>query len=158
MILVFIGQVQPWFGVLPHVNASLNACSGVLLLLGLILIKRGHQTAHQRMMLSACGVSLLFLISYLTYHTLRQMADGVGHTKWEIDGLIRWFYYGVLLSHVLLAATVPVLAVMTVRLGLKKRWDRHKKWARWTWPIWMYVSVTGVLVYLLLYWVQPALR
>ncbi len=157
-MLILIADDSSWFFFLPHLNAFLNACSGALLVIGLILIKKGNQHAHKRVMLSAAGVSIFFLISYLTYHTLRQMQEGVGHTKWEIDGLTRWFYYAILLTHVLLAACVPILAIMTIRLGLTEAWDRHRKWARWTWPIWMYVSVTGVLVYVLLYWVQPALR
>jgi uncharacterized membrane protein YozB (DUF420 family) len=85
------------------------------------------------------------------------MNDGVGHTKWEVDGILRPIYYTILISHVCLAAAVPFLAIRTLWLGVKDDIVRHRRWARITWPIWMYVSVTGVIVYLMLYHLHPAL-
>jgi len=143
-----------WF---PRINAALNAVAGVLLVVALIHIRRGRIDAHRRVMLSAFAVSVVFLVSYLTYHTLRQAAEGVGHTRWVVDTWLRPTYYAVLVSHVILAAAVPVLAILTLRLGLKRQDDRHRRLARWTWPIWMYVSVTGVVVYAMIYEVQPRL-
>ena len=150
-----LAAMSPMIQILPAVNASLNGLAAILLLIGFILIKNGRVDAHQRTMISAFGVSILFLISYLSYHTLRGMETGVAHTKWEVDGVIRWVYYGILLTHVVLAAAVPVLAILTLRLGLKGERARHKRLAKVTWPIWMYVSVTGVIVYVMLYHLQP---
>ncbi len=150
-----LAAMSPMIQILPVVNASLNGVAAILLLIGFILIKKGKVDAHRRTMLSAFGVSVVFLISYLTYHTLRGMEEGQAHTKWEVDGVIRWVYYGILISHVILAAAVPILAILTLRLGLKNERARHKRLAKITWPIWMYVSVTGVVVYVMLYHIQP---
>lgn len=136
---------------LPHVNASLNALATVLLLAGFILIKRGRIKAHATCMLSAFGTSIVFLACYLTYHTMRQMHEGVGHTKFAGTGAAAKIYYTLLISHIVLAAIVPVLAIITLRRALRRDFVRHKAIARWTWPIWMYVSVTGVIVYFMLY-------
>jgi protein SCO1/2/putative membrane protein len=143
--------------VLPAVNASLNGLAGLLLVAGLVFVKQGHLRRHKYAMVSAFVVSIIFLACYLTYHTLRQMNDGVGHTKWEVDGILRPIYYTILISHVCLAAAVPFLAIRTLWLGVKDDIVRHRRWARITWPIWMYVSVTGVIVYLMLYHLHPAL-
>ena len=142
---------------LPTINAALNALATVLLLIGFIFIRQKKVDAHKTTMLSAFGVSVLFLISYLTYHTLRQMQEGVGHTKWEVDGWIRPVYYVILISHIILAAFVPFLAIGTIVLGLKNKISAHRRLAKITWPIWMYVSITGVMVYVLLYQVHPRL-
>jgi len=148
---------KPWYQVLPAVNASLNGVGGLLLLIGFVLIKRKNVRAHRFVMLSAFGVSVVFLISYLTYHGMKEAGEGEAHTTWEVDGFIRYFYFFVLATHVVLAACVPVLAMVTIRYGLKGKVDRHRRIAKITWPIWMYVSVTGVLVYMMLYHVQPAM-
>ncbi len=129
----------------PAINASLNAASGVLLMMGLIFIKKGRREPHKICMLCACGVSLLFLSCYLYYHFHH------GTTRFPHGGILRTAYFTVLLSHTALAATVPVLAGITLRQAAKQDWERHKTWARRTFPIWMYVSVTGVIIYLMLY-------
>ena len=135
---------------LPHINASLNGVATILLVLGMVFIKRGNELAHRRTMLSCFGVSTLFLICYLIYHA------AAGSKKFPTgDGApadaIRYFYYFILLTHIVLAAAVPVLAILSIYLGLKDRRSTHRKVSRWTFPIWLYVSVTGVLVYVLLY-------
>lgn len=142
---------------LPALNATLNAVSATLLVVGLRLIRRGKRAAHRRTMIAALLVSVAFLASYITYHTLRQMAEGVGHTPWRVAGVWRGIYYTILISHVVLAATVPPLAIRTLWLASKARFDAHRRLARITWPIWMYVAVTGVLVYLMLYQLHPVL-
>ncbi|MBI1247168.1 DUF420 domain-containing protein [bacterium] len=140
--------------VLPHVNATLNALATLLLVVGFVFIKQGKVAAHKWTMLSCFGVSVVFLVCYLVYHALMQ-----GHSKTFPSyppNWIRYGYYAMLLSHVVLAAAVPVLAVITIYLGLKDRREAHRKIAVWTFPIWLYVSVTGVLVYLFLYQFFPA--
>lgn len=143
--------------ILPRINASLNAVAACLLFAGFLFIRQGRIRRHKYAMVSAFLVSILFLISYLTYHTLRQMNDGIGHTRWQVDGLWRWTYYAVLISHVLLAALVPVLAIRTLWLAWRADFVRHRRWARFTWPIWMYVSITGVVVYVMIYEIHPVL-
>ena len=132
---------------LPAVNASLNALSGVLLLVGYILIRARRIAAHRAVMITAFATSSLFLICYLVYHAQ------VGSVPFPRHGFVRPLYFTILITHVILAATVPPLAIVTMTRGLKGRYPQHRKIARWTFPIWMYVSVTGVLVYVLLY--QP---
>jgi uncharacterized membrane protein YozB (DUF420 family) len=132
---------------LPAVNASLNALSGVLLLCGYALIRRRRIDLHRKVMLTAFATSSLFLICYVVYHAQ------VGSVPFPRQGLVRTLYFTILITHVTLAATVPVLAIITLTRGLKGRYPQHRRIARWTFPIWMYVSVTGVLVYVLLY--QP---
>ncbi len=149
-----MNDLIPWF---PPINASLNGLAGCCLIVGLIQIKQGKRAAHKRTMLTAFGISAVFLACYLTYHTLRQMADGVGHTTWDVPGWSKSVYLMVLLTHVIFAASVPVLAIMTIRYGLKGNDLKHKRLAKITWPIWMYVSVTGVVVYLMLYHLHPYL-
>jgi uncharacterized membrane protein YozB (DUF420 family) len=135
--------------VLPHVNASLNALATVLLVAGYVLIKRGDELAHKRTMLACFGVSVVFLICYLVYHYF------AGSRKFPTDvaAAPRYAYYAILLTHVVLAAAVPFLAVATIYLGLRDRRASHRRLARWTFPIWLYVSITGVIVYLMLYWI-----
>ncbi len=130
---------------LPAVNAVLNATAAVLLVTAYVLIRTGHVHAHKRVMLTAFAVSTLFLISYLTYHAL------AGIVYFPKTGTIRTVYLTILYTHTVLAATVPVLAIITLRRALKGWFPKHRKIARWTLPIWLYVSVTGVVVYLMLY-------
>lgn len=138
--------------VLPHVNASLNAISTVLLVTGLILIKRRRESAHRAVMLGCFGVSVLFLAGYVTYHQLLYAATGQrGRPFADPRPWLRYAYYTILISHVILAATVPFLAGATIYLGLRDDRRRHRALARWTFPIWLYVSVTGVVVYFFLY-------
>jgi uncharacterized membrane protein YozB (DUF420 family) len=130
---------------LPAVNASLNGTAAVLLVIGYILIRSGRIQAHRRVMLTAFGVSMAFLVCYLVYHA------HVGSVPYRKTGAIRPIYYSILITHTTLAASVPVLAIVTLRRGLRADFKRHRKIARWTLPIWLYVSVTGVIVYLMLY-------
>jgi uncharacterized membrane protein YozB (DUF420 family) len=130
---------------LPALNAFLNGTAALLLVTAFLLIRKGRRDAHKRVMLAAFTVSTIFLISYLTYHFQ------AGVTRYERTGAIRDVYYTILFTHTVLAAAVPVLAIITLRRGLKGAFVRHKKIARWTLPIWLYVSVTGVVVYLMLY-------
>ncbi len=132
---------------LPHVNAGLNALAGLLLVLGYVLIRRGRVTAHRNTMLAAFGVSAVFLVCYLT----RIALAGNKIFPHEYGEAIRYAYLALLASHVLLAITVPFLAGATIYLGLRDRRAAHRRIARWTLPIWLYVSATGVLVYLMLY-------
>jgi len=132
---------------LPAVNAALNAISTVLLIVAYALILNRRIDAHRRAMIAAFVTSSLFLICYVIYHAQ------VGSVRFTRQGFVRPLYFGILITHVTLAAAVPPLAVVTLSRGLKRRFDRHKAIARWTLPIWLYVSVTGVLVYVLLY--QP---
>lgn len=130
---------------LPTLNAALNATAAVLLVIGWRLIRRGRVEAHRFVMLAAFGVSTLFLVSYLIYHAR------VGSVGFQGVGAVRTLYFSILISHSVLAAAVPVLAVMTLYRAWRGRFDRHRAIARWTLPIWLYVSVTGVAVYGLLY-------
>jgi uncharacterized membrane protein YozB (DUF420 family) len=130
---------------LPAVNAALNATSAVLLSAGYLLIRQGKKESHRKVMLAAFTISVLFLISYLVYHFQ------VGSVRFQKQGAIRTVYFAVLLTHTVLAAAVPPLAVITLRRGLKSQFAKHRAIARWTLPIWLYVSVTGVVVYLMLY-------
>lgn len=136
---------------LPAVNASLNGLSFILLCAGFVLVKRKRIDAHRNVMLAAFVVSCLFLVSYLTHYGWRAAVKGGTHTKFEAGGILGAIYYPLLISHILLAMAVPVLAVWTIRLGLKRRDARHKKIAWITLPIWMYVSITGVVIYVMLY-------
>jgi uncharacterized membrane protein YozB (DUF420 family) len=130
---------------LPALNATLNAIAAVLLMTGYAFIRRGYVRRHRAAMISACIVSVLFLTSYVIYHA------NIGSRPFTGQGPIRVVYFTILLTHVVLAAAVPPLAIITLSRGLRARFDRHVAIARWTLPIWMYVSVTGVIVYLMLY-------
>lgn len=132
---------------LPAVNATLNALSGLLLLAGYLLIRARRIEAHRRCMLAAFATSSLFLVCYLVYHY------EVGSVPFTRQGIVRPIYFSILITHVVLAAAVPPLALVTLSRGLQARYAKHRAIARWTLPIWLYVSVTGVLVYVLLY--QP---
>lgn len=128
----------------------LNATACLLLVLGLTEIKRGREESHKRLMLAAFAVSVVFLGCYLTYHLTNKPVEFQGH------GSVVPVYFAILISHVILAATVPFLAARTIYLGLRDRRAEHRKLAKFTWPIWFYVSVTGVVVYLMLYILYPA--
>lgn len=130
---------------LPALNAVLNGLSAILLVYGWTLIRRRNIQAHRRVMTTAFGVSVAFLISYLIYHAQ------VGSVRFTGTGPIRTVYFAILLTHTILAAAVPFLAVISLRLGWKGEYARHRRIARWTLPIWLYVSVTGVVVYWMLY-------
>lgn len=132
---------------LPAVNASLNALSAVLLTIGYVLIRRKRIEQHRRFMIAAFVTSSLFLASYIVYHAQ------VGSVRFTRQGFVRPLYFSILITHVTLAAVVLPLAIVTLRRGLGSRYLQHRAIARWTLPIWLYVSVTGVLVYVLLY--QP---
>lgn len=135
---------------LPHINVSLNGLATVLLLIGFVLIKRGRHKAHKNVMLATLGVSIAFLISYLIYHFNVTSKPFPKDTS-VAPLMARYIYYGILLTHVLLAAVVPFLALGSIYLGLRDRREAHRRLSKWTWPIWLYVSVTGVIVYLMLY-------
>jgi uncharacterized membrane protein YozB (DUF420 family) len=130
---------------LPGVNATLNATTAVLLCTGWLLIRRGHRRAHRAAMLSAFGVSTLFLASYLWYHA------HAGATRFAGRGWIRPVYFAILFSHTLLAAAIVPLVLVTLARGLRADFPRHARLARWTLPVWLYVSVTGVVIYGMLY-------
>lgn len=130
---------------LPGVNAALNAVAATLLSAGYVLIRTGRVAQHRACMLAACGVSTLFLASYVVYHL------EVGSVPFTREGPIRVVYFAVLISHVVLAALVPPLALVTLLRALRGRFAAHAALARWTLPIWLYVSVTGVAVYWMLY-------
>ena len=140
---------------LPLLNACLNATAGVLLVAGYAAIRGGRRGTHERLMLTALLVSTAFLASYLTYHLV--VVPRTGPTRFRGTGWVRPAYFGMLASHVVLAAAVVPLALRTVYLARRERFEAHRRWARVTFPIWLYVSVTGVLVYLVLYvWNPPA--
>lgn len=130
---------------LPHLNALLNSVSAVLLLTGYGFIRRGNVAAHRRCMLAALGSSGLFLVSYLVYHF------SVGSVRFQGQGWIRTVYFAVLVSHTVLATAIAPLVVITVVRALRERFDKHRAIARWTLPLWIYVSATGVVVYWMLY-------
>jgi protein SCO1/2/putative membrane protein len=131
---------------LPAVNAALNGTAAVLLVRGYTQIKGGRIQGHRKTMLAAFATSIVFLISYLIYHAQ------VGSVKYQGTGALRSVYFTILISHTVLAAAVPFLAIITLRRGLRNDLRRHSRLAKWTLPIWLYVSVTGVVVYFMLYW------
>lgn len=130
---------------LPALNATLNGIAAVLLVIGYVLVRRRRFEQHRRVMLTAFGTSVLFLVSYVIYHA------NVGSRPFAGRGPIRTVYFTILITHIILAAAIVPLAIVTVSRGLSRRYDRHRRIARWTLPIWLYVSVTGVAVYLMLY-------
>ena len=136
---------------LPTVNAALNAVAATLLVWGRRLARRGEIERHKRVMLSAFGVSTLFLAFYVAHKVWKDFEN----TTFHAEGLAKAAYLAMLFSHVVLAAAVPFLAITLIVLGLRGQFDTHRRLARVAWPIWMYVSVTGVLIYLLLYPFNP---
>ena len=135
---------------LPTLNAALNASATVLLVTGWFLIRAGRREAHRRVMLGALACSTLFLASYLVYHFQ------VGSVRFPGTGAVRTLYLAILATHTVLAAILPVLVAITVVRALKSRFAQHRRIARWTLPIWLYVSVTGVVIYWMLYRVDWA--
>jgi uncharacterized membrane protein YozB (DUF420 family) len=140
---------------LPAVNASLNGLSAVLLTAGYIFIRQKKAKAHRNCMISAFCVSVIFLICYLTYHGYLAIVLHRGPTRFLNPAWFRPIYLTILLTHTVLAVVIVPLILITLFRALRERFDQHKKIARWTWPLWMYVSVTGVIVYLLLYQIFP---
>jgi uncharacterized membrane protein YozB (DUF420 family) len=140
---------------LPAVNAGLNSLSTLLLLAGFILIKRGNKLAHQKCMIGALVTSTVFLVCYLTYHYKMKQVYGEAHTKFVDPAWFRPIYLVILFTHLIGAFAIVPMVLLTTTRAFKERFEAHKKIARWTWPIWMYVSVTGVLIYFLLYQIFP---
>ena len=130
---------------LPALNAALNGTAGLLILIGWLLIRRGHRLAHRRVMLAAVTCSALFLVSYLVYHF------NVGSVRFRGTGAIRTVYLTILLTHTVLATAIVPLVLVTLNHGLRERFDKHRRIARVTLPLWAYVSVTGVVIYWMLY-------
>jgi uncharacterized membrane protein YozB (DUF420 family) len=138
-------QVPPQYAIYPALDASLNGASAVLLIVAHRMIKRGRIALHRTLMLTALTTSSLFLISYLYYHA------HVGSVRFQGHGWSRPLYFSILISHTILAAAVVPLVIITLSRALRGRFDRHRVIARWTYPIWLYVSITGVVVYVMLY-------
>ncbi len=135
---------------LPVVNACLNGLSAIFLTTGYVFIRRGNKNAHRNCMISAFVTSTIFLICYLTYHFTVKTVTHFREPAW-----FRPIYLTILLTHTILAVAIVPLVLVTLHRAVKGRFELHKKIARWTWPIWMYVSVTGVVIYLLLYQIFP---
>jgi uncharacterized membrane protein YozB (DUF420 family) len=133
------------YSIFPKINAVLNGCSALLLVTGRVLIARGQRAAHRAVMLTALGTSALFLVSYLYYHA------HVGSVDFRGTGWSRPVYFAILISHTILAAAIVPMVIITLGRALRGRFDSHRAIARWTFPLWLYVSVTGVVVYLMLY-------
>jgi len=140
---------------LPLINACLNGASTILLAAGYWQIKRGNKAAHRNCMVGALITSALFLVCYLTYHELMRRATGKGHTSFTDPAWFRPIYLSILFTHLVAAIAIVPMVIMTVSRAVKGDFERHKAIARWTWPLWMYVSATGVLIYVLLYRVFP---
>jgi uncharacterized membrane protein YozB (DUF420 family) len=134
---------------LPAVNATLNALAGVLLVVGFYFIRNGNIRKHETCMISAFAVSALFLVCYLVYHYY------AGSKKFQGEGISRFVYFTILISHTVLATAVVPLALTTFYRAAKRQWAQHRRIARWTFPIWLYVSITGVVVYVMLYHLYP---
>lgn len=141
--------------IFPHLNAVLNASSGIFLFFGLYFILTKQIARHRACMLTASLISAVFLASYLTHHAIRTYYFGLGPTKFTGEGLIRPIYFSILTSHTILAAFVTPFVLVTLWRGLKGQYDKHKRIARLVLPVWLYVSLTGVIVYLLLYQMYP---
>jgi uncharacterized membrane protein YozB (DUF420 family) len=138
-------QVPPQYAMFPAIDASLNGTSAVLLLVGRSFIKRGNMAAHRAVMITALTSSSIFLACYLYYHW------HVGSVHFQGQGWSRPVYFSILISHTILAAVIVPMIIITLSRALRERFDRHRAIARWTYPLWMYVSVTGVIVYFMLY-------
>ena len=143
-------QVPPQFAIFPPINATLNGTSAVLLITGRALIMRGRMAAHRAVMIAALVTSSVFLACYLYYHY------HVGSVHFAGQGFWRTIYFTILISHTILAAVIVPMIIITLVRALSGRYDRHRAIARWTFPLWLYVSVTGVIVYFMLYqWFAP---
>jgi len=139
-----------YFSVLHHLNAFLNACSFVLLSSGYYFIRRKRVLAHRNCQLAALTASVLFLVSYIVYHSHH------GVTKFAGQGIVRPIYFTILFTHTFLAAVIVPFVIVTVRRAKRGDFQRHKRIARWTLPMWLYVSITGEVVYLMLYHLYPS--
>ena len=138
-------QVPAQYAIYPVIDASLNGTSAVLLVIGRGFIKRGRMAAHRAVMIAALISSSLFLASYLYYHW------HVGSVRFQGQGVWRPIYFSILISHTILAITIVPMIIITLSRALRERYDRHRAIARWTYPLWLYVSITGVIVYFMLY-------
>jgi uncharacterized membrane protein YozB (DUF420 family) len=144
-------QIPPQFAIFPPINATLNGTSAVLLVTGRALIMRGRMAAHRAVMIAALVTSSVFLACYLYYHY------HVGSVHFAGQGFWRPVYFTILITHTILAAVIVPMIIITLVRALRERYDRHRAIARWTFPLWLYVSVTGVVVYFMLYqWFSPA--
>ena len=141
--------------IFPHLNAALNTLSSVFLLCGFFFIMRRQVPKHRFCMIAACAVSAIFLVSYISHHALRTYYFGLGPTRFTGEGIVRPIYFSILTSHTILAAVIGPFVIATLRRALKGRFDSHRKLARLVFPIWLYVGLTGVVVYLLLYHFYP---
>ena len=139
------------YAIFPVINATLNGTCAVLLLVGRRFIAQGKREQHRAVMIAAVITSALFLVCYLTYHTLLQIYAHGAITRFPGTGLSRTIYFSILLSHTILAVVTVPLVLITLNRGLRERFDKHRAIARWTFPIWLYVSVTGVVIYFMLY-------
>ena len=142
--------------VFPHLNATLNASSAVFLISGFYFIVRFDAHRHRACMLTASSLSAVFLVSYITYHSLRTYYFGLGPTRFTGTGLSRPIYFTILTSHTFLAALLAPFVIWTLLRALKGKFDKHRRLARLVFPVWVYVSITGVIVYLMLYQIYPA--
>jgi putative membrane protein len=142
--------MRDYFSILPHLNAFLNASSFVLLSCGYFLIRRRRISAHRNCQVAALSASILFLISYIVYHSHH------GVTRFAGQGIVRPIYFTILTTHTILAAVIVPFVIVTVRRAKRRDFRRHKGIARWTLPLWLYVSITGVIVYLMLYHLYPS--
>lgn len=142
--------------IFPHLNATLNALSGVFLISGFYFIRNKKIATHRLCMLTAVSLSALFLICYITHHAIRTYYFGLGPTKFTGEGIVRPVYFTILTTHTFLATAITPFILVTLWRALKGKFELHKKLARWVFPIWLYVSVTGVIVYLMLYQLFPA--
>ncbi len=142
--------------IFPHLNAALNGLSGVFLVLGFYFIRRGQINKHRAAMLTAFTLSSLFLACYITHHALRTYFFGLGPTKFTGEGVVRTIYFTILFTHTILATVIAPFILVTLWRALKGRFEIHKKLARFVFPVWLYVSITGVVVYLMLYQLFPA--
>lgn len=148
LVLIYSGgaadPLPPWVGWLPFVNALFNSVSAAAIALGVLAIRRGRRDAHQRWMLTALASSIVFLVSYVTYHALH------GDSRFLGEGAVRPIYFAILISHILLSVVALPMVLSTFYLSLSGRFAAHRRLARWTFPIWLYVSVTGVVVFAML--------
>lgn len=151
-----MGKEPAWVAALPAVNATLNGLATLLLAAGYVAIRKDRRETHIRLMLSAFAASVAFLACYLIYHFALLHYTGSGSKKFPEDHAGRPVYLAILATHVILAATVPFLTSITIYRGWKQDWPRHKRIAKFTFPIWLYVSITGVIIYAMLYlWALP---
>lgn len=147
-----------FLSVIPHLNAILNSLSSVFLVAGFVFIRQRKIAQHRFCMLTASIVSALFLVGYLTHHAIRTYYFGLGPTRFEAQGIVRPIYFTILTSHTILAALVGPFVIATLVKGLRGKYESHKKFARIVFPIWLYVAITGVVVYLFLYQFYPPMK